>query len=128
MGSEVRYRSSGVEQHRRFNSAGRRGILTAMSDAHSLLAACWTTGDTTPLLVLADLLDEQADHDTAELIRLITADSRTARSDRTRDRRLRQLRDQVWKRIKQTAWPDRSVQGDGGAASFSRRPDPAGPD
>lgn len=99
-----------------------------MSDAHSLLAAAWTTGDTTPLLVLADLLDERADHDTAELLRLITADARTARNDRTRDRRLRQLRDGIWKQIKLTPWPDLSVQGTHGAASFSRRSDPSLPD
>ena len=99
-----------------------------MSDAHSLLAAAWHSSDTTPLLVLADLLDERADRDTAELLRLITADGRTARSDRTRDRRLRGLRDGVWKQIKQTAWPDMAVQGTHGAASFSRRPDPARPD
>jgi uncharacterized protein (TIGR02996 family) len=99
-----------------------------MSDAHSLLAACWTTGDTTPLLAFADLLDEQAAHDTAELIRLITADSRTARSDRTRDRRLRHLRDHMWTRVRLTAWPQLAVQGSGGVASFSRQPDPARPD
>ncbi len=99
-----------------------------MSESHSLLAAAWTTGDTTPLLVLADLLDERADHDTAELLRQITADGRTARNDRDRDRRLRQLRDGIWKRIKPTGWPDMAAQGSGGAANFSRRPDPSRPD
>ena len=117
-----------MAERRTFTLAGRPGILTTMSDSHSLLAAAWQTGDTPPLLVLADLLDERADHDTAELLRLITADSRTARNDRTRDQRLRGLRDQVWKRIKGTAWPDMAVQGSGGAASFSRRPDPNLPD
>lgn len=117
-----------MAERRTFNLTGRRVILITMSDAHSLLAAAWATGDTTPLLVLADLLDEQSDHDTAELIRLITADSRTSRSDRTRDRRLRGRRAGIWKQITQTAWADMAIEGTHGAASFSRRPDPAGPD
>jgi len=95
-----------------------------MSESHHLLAAAWQTGDTTPLLVLADLLDERADHDTAELLRLTAAEAVTARNDRTRDRRLRQLRDQLWKRVQLTTWPQMAVQGNGGAANFGRRPDP----
>jgi uncharacterized protein (TIGR02996 family) len=101
--------------------------LITMSDAHSLLAACWTTGDTTPLLVLADLLDERADHDTAELIRLTAADARTARHSPDRGRRLKQLRDGAWQRVRATAWPDMAVQPDTGTAGFSRRPDASSP-
>ena len=112
---------------RPFNPADRRGILITMSDAHSLLAAAWQTGDTTPLLALADLLDEQTDHDTAELIRLTAAAAVTARHSPDRTRRLKQLRDAAWKRARTTAWPDMAVQPDTSAAGFSRRPDPSSP-
>jgi uncharacterized protein (TIGR02996 family) len=98
-----------------------------MSDSHSLLAAAWQTGDTTPLLVLADLLDEHADHDAAELIRLTAADARTARHSPDRGRRLKQLRDGAWQRIRETDWPDMAVQPDTGTAGFSRRPDSSSP-
>jgi hypothetical protein len=98
-----------------------------MSDSHALLAAAWTTGDTTPLLLLTDLLDERTDHDTAELIRLTAAEAVTARHSPDRTRRLKQLRDAAWKRARTTAWPDMAVQPDTSAAGFSRRPDPSSP-
>ena len=63
---------------RPFNTAHRHGILITMSDSHSLLAAAWATGDTTPLLVLADLFDERADPTTAELLRLTAAEDVSA--------------------------------------------------
>jgi len=41
-----------------------------MSYVKALLAATWENGDLTALLALADMLDEQSDPHTAELLRL----------------------------------------------------------
>lgn len=98
-----------------------------MSDAHALLSAAWEDGDLTPLLILADLLDERVDHSTGDLIRLTTEEATTARPSPIRTRRLKQFRDDAWKSVRETFWPGMAVQGDSGAASFSRRPDPDRP-
>jgi uncharacterized protein (TIGR02996 family) len=98
-----------------------------MSDAHALLQAVWDTGEQTPLLALADLLDERGDHDAAGLIRLTVADATTARQSADRTRRLKQLRDNAWKRARTAPWPDMAVQPDTSASGFSRRPDPSSP-
>lgn len=100
-----------------------------MTDAHALLAAAWAAGDdTTPLLVLADLFDEVDQPDAAEVLRLVVAEGFTSRHSRERATRLKQLREQAWQRVKDTSWPNMAVQGDAGAAAFSRRPDPDRPD
>lgn len=96
-----------------------------MSDAHALLQAVWGAGELTPLLALADLLDERGEHDDAELIRLTVADATTARQSADRTRRLKQLRDKAWKRARATPWADVAVQPDTSASGFSRRPDPS---
>ena len=95
-----------------------------MSDAKALLAAAWATGDLTPLLALADLLDEQDNPDFAELLRLTIAEGQTARCDQTRFQRLLQLQEEMRERIRQHAWPDLAMES-GIAMSFSRRPDPS---
>lgn len=100
-----------------------------MSDAHALLTAAWAAGDdTTPLLVLADLFDEVDQPDAAEVLRLVVAEGFTSRHSRERTVRLKQLREQAWRKVKDTGWPSMAVQGDAGAAAFSRRPDPDRPD
>jgi uncharacterized protein (TIGR02996 family) len=100
-----------------------------MSDAHAILTAAWAAGDdTTPLLVLADLFDEVDQPDAAEVLRLVVAEGFTSRHSRERAARLKQLREDAWRRVKDTAWPNMAVQGNAGAASFSRRPDPDRPD
>jgi uncharacterized protein (TIGR02996 family) len=98
-----------------------------MTDAHALLQAVWETGERTPLLALADLLDERGDHAAAALIRLTVADATTARHSGDRTRQLKQLRDDAWKRAKAAPWPDMAVRPDNSASGFSRRPDLSSP-
>ena len=100
-----------------------------MSDAHAILAAAWHSGDdTTPLLVLADLFDELAESAAAEVLRLVVAETGTSRHSSERAARLKQLREDAWRRVKSTNWPSMAIQGNAGAASFSRRPDRDRPD
>lgn len=100
-----------------------------MSDAHAILAAAWDAGeDALPLLVLADLFDEVDQPDAAEVLRLVAAEAGTSRHSGERAARLKQLREQAWQRVRLTSWPNMAVQGNAGAAAFSRRPDPARPD
>lgn len=97
-----------------------------MSDAKALLGAAWATGDLTPLLALADMLDEQADPLAAELLRLTVAEGQTGRCDPARHQRLRQLRDDVEDRLHKLALPDLAIL-PGAAMSFSRLIDLAWP-
>jgi len=98
-----------------------------MSDAKALLAAVWSTGDLTPLLALADMLDEHADPSTAELLRLTIAEGQTAKHNITRHQRLQRLRDDARDRLHHLAWPDLAIL-PGAAMSFSRRTESAHPD
>jgi len=90
-----------------------------MSDLKALLAAAWSTSDLTPLLALADMLDEQADPGTAELLRLTIAEGQTAKHNFTRHRRLQHLRADAWDRRQDLPWPDLAVL-PGAAMSFSK--------
>ncbi len=101
--------------------------LDPMSDAKALLAAAWATGELTPLLVLADMLDEQNHPDFAELLRLTIAEGQTARHNLTRHQRLQQLRTDAVDRLHHLAWPDMAIL-PGAAMSFSRRTESAHPD
>jgi uncharacterized protein (TIGR02996 family) len=98
-----------------------------MSQPHAFLQAAWESGDDPAvLLVFADWLEERGDP-TAEIIRLVAAEAGTARHSNDRAARLKQLRDSVWKTVRQTTWPDMAVQGEVGAVAFSRRPNPDRP-
>jgi hypothetical protein len=81
----------------------------------------------TVLLVFADWLEERGRGDAAEMLRLVVAEAGTARHSKERTARLSQLRNDLWKMIELTSWPDMAVQGDMGTVAFSRRPDPARP-
>lgn len=105
------------------------GYPVGMSDAHAILAAAWAAGDdTTPLLVLADLFDEVDQPAAAEVLRLVVAEGFTSRHSTERTARLKRLREDSWRRVKDTTWPSMAVQGNAGAAAFSRRPAPDRPD
>ena len=80
-----------------------------MTDAHALLQAAWDTRDLAPLLILADLLDERADAEAAELIRLTVAEASTARSSSIHTRRLVRLQEQAWASVRASGWPSRST-------------------
>jgi uncharacterized protein (TIGR02996 family) len=98
-----------------------------MDQPHAFLQAAWESGDDPAvLLVFADWLEERREP-AAEVIRLVAAEAGTARHNKERAARLKQLRDDVWKTIKLTAWPDMAVQGDVGTVGFSRRLDPTSP-
>src|SRR5262249_34337731 len=98
-----------------------------MDQGHAFLQAAWESSDDAGiLLVFADFLEERGDP-AAEILRLVAAEVSTARHSRDRAARLKRLRNDVWKTIKLTAWPDMAVQGDVGAIGFSRRPDPDRP-
>lgn len=95
-----------------------------MSDAHAILQTAWETGDTLPLLVLADYLEERGDQATPHLIRLTVAEATTSRHSAVRTRQLKQLRESAWSRIRESGWPDMGVQPDASFTCFSRRVEP----
>lgn len=95
-----------------------------MSDAHAILQAAWDSGDTLPLLVLADLFEEGGDQVIPHLIRLTVAEATTARPSAARTRELKQLRESAWSRIRESGWPDMGVQPDASFTCFSRRVEP----
>jgi len=58
----------------------------------------------------------------------VVAEAGTSRHSGERSARLKQLREDAWRRVKNTAWPNMAVQGNAGAATFSRRLNPDRPD
>jgi uncharacterized protein (TIGR02996 family) len=92
-----------------------------MDQPHAFLQAAWESDEEVGvLLVFADWLEERGDP-AAEVIRLVAAEAGTARHDRRRAARLRELRADVWKSVRRTSWPGMALQGDHEAVSFSRR-------
>ncbi len=102
--------------------------MTGMDHSHAFLQSAWESSDDAGvLLIFADWLDERGDGETAEILRLVVAEAGTAQHSKERTARLKRLRDNAWKSIRRTGWPDMAVQGDVGTVAFSRRPDPARP-
>jgi uncharacterized protein (TIGR02996 family) len=83
-----------------------------MTDAHALLQAAWDAGDdATVLLIFADWLEERGHGDAAEMLRLVVAEAGTARHSKDRVTRLKGLRDDAWRTIRRTSWPDMAGYG-----------------